>query len=136
MVGRLQVVVVKDENAGKFLDRLFEVGHGARKPRSQFVGWHIMSALTDAYGNALFGTVGISYADEAQHHGAALLGNLFQKSQLVTHGIGKHRLENKTFPLAHKFLPQFGGDFSRLISVNPQFPGQNIRIQKTQAAGF
>ena len=95
-----------------------------------------MSTLSDAHGNPFFGTVGISYANKAHHHGVALLCRLFQKSQFVTHRIGKYRLENKTLPLAHKFPPQLGGDFSRRISINPQFSGQNISVEKTQTAGF
>src|ERR1035437_7219280 len=133
---RSQIVVVKDENARKLSHRLFEIGHGARKPGSQFFGRHIVSALADAHGNAFFGTVGIGYANEAHHCSVTLLRRLFQKRQLVTHRIGKYRLENKTFLLAHKFLPQFGSDFSCLVSINSEFSGQNIRIEKSQSAGF
>ena len=131
-----QIVVVKDENAGKFPDRLFEIGHGARKTGGQFCGRHIVSPLGDTHGNAFFGAVGIGYGNEAQHHGITFLGCPFQKSQLVTHRIGKHRLENKTLAQINKFLPQFRGDLRRLIRVNSQFPGQNIRVEKTQAAGL
>jgi hypothetical protein len=114
---RSQVVVVKDENAGKFLDRLFEIGHGARKSGVQFIGWHIMSALADAHGNAFFRTSGIRDADETQNHGVTPLCRIFQKRQLVAHGIGKHRLENEALSLINKFLPQFCGDFGCLISI-------------------
>lgn len=133
---RSQIVVVKDENAGKLANRLCEIGHGAWKPGGQFVGRHIVSTLGDAHGDAFFGTAGICYANETHHHRVPLLSSLFQESQFVTHRIGKYRLENKTLPLAHKFLPQFGSDFSRLISINPQFSRQNISVEKTQAAGF
>ena len=52
---RWQVVVVKNENAGKLPDGLFEIAHGARKPRGQFVARHIMSTLADAHGDPFFG---------------------------------------------------------------------------------
>jgi integrase len=135
-VWRSQVVVVKDEDAGKFLNRLFEIAHGARKPGVQFIDWHIMSALTDSHGNACFRTVGIGEANETQNHGVTLLCSIFQKRQFVAHGIGKHRLEYETLSLTDKFLPQFGGNFSRLISINAQFSSQNIRVDKAQATGF
>ncbi len=95
-----------------------------------------MSTLGDTHGNPFFGAVGIGQANETHDNRVTLLRRLFQKSQFVADRIGKDCFKNETFALIHKFLSQFSGNFRRLISINSQFSGQDISIEKTQAAGF
>ncbi len=95
-----------------------------------------MSALRNTHGHPFLRATSVGQADKTQNNGITPSGRLFQKSQLVTRWIRKDGLENKTLALIHQFLSQRCGNFRCLIIINAQFPGQNIRIDKTQAAGF
>ena len=131
-----QIIVVKDDDAGKFLDGLPEIGGGARKPGGQFVGRHIVSALADPHGHAFLGAVDAGNADEAEHHGITAPGSVLQKGEFFSRGIRKHGLENKALALADQFLPQRRRDLGGRIRRESQFSGEDVGIDKAQAGGF